>query len=65
MRWPDSAVPVRMQRVALVAPSAALRDVLVQVADAAAMQIDQDGRTRVSAAAAGQRAARRGGLRRR
>jgi V/A-type H+-transporting ATPase subunit I len=53
MRWLDSTVPVRMQRVALVAPSAALRDVLVQVADAAAMQIDHDGRTRVSAGAAG------------
>ncbi len=49
MRWPESAVPVRMQRVALVAPSASLRDVLVQIADAAAMQIDQDGRSRVSA----------------
>ena len=42
MRWPDSATPARMQRVALVAPSAALRDVLAQVADAAVMQIDQD-----------------------
>ncbi len=52
MRWRDSAVPVRMQRVALVAPSAALRDVLVQIADAAAMQIDHDGHTRVSASAA-------------
>lgn len=44
MRWPESAVPVRMQRVALVAPSAALRDVLTEVADAAVMQIDQDER---------------------
>lgn len=42
MRWPDLTVPVRMQRVALVAPSATLRDVLVQVADAAVMQIDRD-----------------------
>jgi V/A-type H+/Na+-transporting ATPase subunit I len=46
MRWPDIAVPVRMQRVALVAPGSALRDVLVQVADAAAMQIDHDGQAR-------------------
>jgi V/A-type H+/Na+-transporting ATPase subunit I len=42
MRW-SSAMPVRMQRVALVAPSAALRDVLVEVADAAVMQVDLDG----------------------
>jgi len=45
MRWPDSAVPVRMQRVALVAPSVALRDVLVRVADAAAVEFDRDGTT--------------------
>ena len=44
MRWSDVAAPVRMQRIALVAPGAALRDVLVQVADAAVMQIDHDGR---------------------
>jgi len=43
MRWPDAALPVRMQRVALVAPNAALRDVLVRLADAAVMQIEQDG----------------------
>ena len=42
MRWSDLAVPVRMQRVALVAPSATLRDVLAKVADAAVMQIDRD-----------------------
>jgi V/A-type H+/Na+-transporting ATPase subunit I len=44
MRWPESVVPVRMQRVALVAPSGTLRDVLVQVADANVMQIDRDDR---------------------
>jgi V/A-type H+/Na+-transporting ATPase subunit I len=49
MRWPKPAVPVRMQRVALVAPSAALRDVLAQVADAAVMQIDQDAGRRATA----------------
>ena len=53
MRWSDTAVPVRMQRVALVAPSTALRDVLVQVADAAVMQIDHDGRPRVSTGTSG------------
>jgi len=52
MRWSDVAAPVRMQRVALVAPGAALRDVLVQVADAAVMQIDHDGRARAPAATA-------------
>jgi len=49
MRWSDIAVPVRMQRIALVAPSSALRDVLVRVADAASMQIDHDGREPASA----------------
>lgn len=49
MRWSDVAAPVRMQRIALVAPGAALRDVLVQVADAAVMQIDHDGRARAPA----------------
>jgi V/A-type H+/Na+-transporting ATPase subunit I len=43
MRWPDAAMPVRMQRVALVAPSATLRDVLAQVAETAVMQIDREG----------------------
>lgn len=43
MRWPDAPVPVRMQRVALVAPSETLREVLARVADAAVMQIDHDG----------------------
>ncbi|HUA42237.1 MAG TPA: V-type ATPase 116kDa subunit family protein [Streptosporangiaceae bacterium] len=63
MRWSDVAMPVRMQRVALVAPAATLRDVLARVADAAVMQIDRDGeprgtsaRGRQSAGPAGQRA---------
>jgi V/A-type H+/Na+-transporting ATPase subunit I len=51
MRWYESAVPVRMQRVALVAPAATLREVLARVADAAVMQIDHDGRPRSTAAA--------------
>ena len=42
MRWSDVAVPIRMQRVALIAPSATLRDVLARVADAGVMQIDHD-----------------------
>jgi len=52
MRWSDSAVPVRMQRVALVAPGATLREVLVQVADAAAIQLEHDGRPGGAAGAA-------------
>jgi V/A-type H+/Na+-transporting ATPase subunit I len=44
MRWSESALPVRMQRVALVAPADALRDSLARVADAAVMQIDDDDR---------------------
>ena len=51
MRWSDEAVPVRMQRVALIAPSATLRDVLAMVADAAVMQIDRDAGPHGTAAA--------------
>ncbi len=40
MRWLDAVAPVRMTRVTLVAPEGALRDVLVRVADAAAVEID-------------------------
>ena len=40
MRWLDLAVPVRMTRVALVAPAGSLHDVLVTVADTASMEID-------------------------
>ena len=43
MPWLDAAAPVRMRRVALVAPDASLRDVLVEVADAGTMEIDQTG----------------------
>lgn len=52
MRWPDLVVPVRMQRVALVAPGSALRDVLVRLADAAVMQIDHGGADRAPASTA-------------
>ena len=40
MPWRDAGAPVRMQRVALVAPVAALRDLLVRVADAGVVEID-------------------------
>lgn len=39
MRWLDAAIPVRMRRVAVIAPADALRDVLVRVADVAAVEI--------------------------
>jgi V/A-type H+-transporting ATPase subunit I len=39
MGWRDAAAPVRMQRVALVCPKAALRDMLVQVADTGVVEI--------------------------
>ena len=52
MRWSDRAAPVRMQRIALVAPDSALRDVLVRVAGAAVMQIDHGGPPRASAGTA-------------
>ena len=53
MRWRESAVPVRMQRVALVAPDTTLREVLVRIAAAAAMQIEHDGRARKAVTARG------------
>lgn len=43
MPWLEAAIPVRMERIALVAPVESLRDVLVQVADAGAVEIDQTG----------------------
>lgn len=44
MPWLEAATPVRMDRIALVAPAGSLRDVLVQVADTGAVEIDQVGR---------------------
>ncbi|HUZ38068.1 MAG TPA: hypothetical protein VMV17_17230 [Streptosporangiaceae bacterium] len=44
MPWLEAAAPVRMERVALVAPAGSLRQVLVQVADAGAVEIDESGR---------------------
>jgi len=39
MSWLDTAIPVRMRRVALVAPADALRDVLLRVARTGAVEI--------------------------
>ena len=43
MSWLDVAAPARMKRVALVAAEDSLRDVLVRVADAAAVEIGSAG----------------------
>ena len=43
MSWLDSVIPARMRRVALVAASESLRDVLVRVADAGAVEIGLPG----------------------
>ena len=40
MRWREVGAPLRMQRVALVAPVVALRDMLVQVADSGVVEVD-------------------------
>ena len=40
MRWPNAPAPLRMRRIALVAPAGSLRDVLVTVAGAAAVEVD-------------------------
>lgn len=41
MGWREAGAPLRMQRVALVAPKASLRDMLVRVADAGTVEIDR------------------------
>lgn len=40
MAWREATEPVRMQRVALVAPADSLRDMLVRVADAGKVELD-------------------------
>lgn len=41
MPWLDSVQPLRMARVAVVAPVESLRDVLVRIADAGVLEVDQ------------------------
>ena len=41
MPWGEKAQPVRMQRVALLAPTTALRDALVRVADTGLVELDK------------------------
>ena len=43
MPWPDAMAPVRMERIAVLAPSDTLRDALVLVADAGVVQFDAVG----------------------
>ncbi len=43
MPWREAVEPVRMQRVALVAPTAAMRDMLVRVADRGTVEVDLGG----------------------
>jgi V/A-type H+-transporting ATPase subunit I len=60
LSWPDLPVPARMRRVALVAPGDALRDVLVRVADAVAVEFGPPaGETAAEGAPADGEAARR------
>lgn len=40
MRWSEAMTPLRMRRVALLAPAPALREMLVEVADAGVVQLD-------------------------
>jgi V/A-type H+-transporting ATPase subunit I len=55
MRWADAALPVRMRRVALVAPADVLRDMLVSVAAAGTVEIDDAGREHSGAGTAARR----------
>ncbi|MFD0533723.1 hypothetical protein ACFQY7_07910 [Actinomadura luteofluorescens] len=52
MRWPEGLWPVRMARVAVVAPAGALRDALVRVADAGVVELDPGRRPRAGRNAA-------------
>lgn len=58
MPWHDGAQPVRMQRVAVVAPLRALRSALLRVADAGTVELDAPADTTSGAGPAGQRLAR-------
>ena len=64
MPWPEAMAPVRMERIALLAPSDTLRDALVRVADAGVVQFDDVGARDDSAASeAAQRLQRLGSIR--
>jgi V/A-type H+-transporting ATPase subunit I len=58
MPWHDGAQPVRMQRVAVVAPRVALRSALLRVADAGTVELDAPADPSPAPGSAGQRLAR-------
>ena len=43
MRWPEALEPARMERVAVVAPTDRLRNVLVEMADEGVVEVDRVG----------------------
>ena len=55
MPWGERAQPVRMQRVALLAPTTALRDALVRVADTGLVELDKLSTVDAAATEAGRR----------
>jgi V/A-type H+/Na+-transporting ATPase subunit I len=55
MPWRERAQPVRMERVALLAPTPALREVLVRVADTGLVELDKLSTVDVAATEAGRR----------
>ena len=55
MPWGERAQPVRMQRVALLAPTTALRDALVRVADTGLVELDKLSAVDAAATEAGRR----------
>lgn len=56
MTWSvEHLLPVRMRRVALVAPSAAMRDTLVRIADEGCVELDRPGNGESAGAAAASR----------
>jgi V/A-type H+-transporting ATPase subunit I len=55
MRWGERVQPVRMQRVALLAPTTALRDALVRVADTGLVELDKLSAVDAAATEAGRR----------
>ena len=55
MPWRERAQPVRMERVALLAPTSALREVLVRVADTGLVELDKLSTVEAAATEAGRR----------
>ncbi|MEU5591818.1 V-type ATPase 116kDa subunit family protein [Streptomyces sp. NPDC020298] len=51
MPWPESVTPVRMRRVAVIVPQAALRDALVRIAEEGCVELDRAEETASGSAA--------------